>query len=198
MIGPAGNSSNKFNSPNPIGRLLMNNFIQTFGTLFSQVEANSVLEVGCGEGKMLEIMRQLTAVPISGLDMDIPILQEAQDLCPDARLILADGQHLPYPDDSFDLVVACEVLEHVPSPEQMMRELKRVGQRYCLVSVPREPIFRTMNFVRGAYVKDFGNSPGHIQHWSARAFVRLLREHFEVVTVKRPLPWTMVLCKIPQ
>jgi hypothetical protein len=48
---------------------------------------------------------------------------------------------------------------------------------------------------RGKYLLQGGNTPGHIQHWSSRGFVELVSRHFEVVKVRKPLPWTMLLCR---
>jgi 2-polyprenyl-3-methyl-5-hydroxy-6-metoxy-1,4-benzoquinol methylase len=97
--------------------------------------------------------------------------------------------------DAADLIVCCEVLEHLERPEEGLRALQRVVDRYLIVSVPREPIWRMLNLARGKYIADFGNTPGHIQHWSKHDFVALVSKYFEVVEVKSPLPWTMVLCR---
>lgn len=198
MTGPAGNYYDKFNTGNPIARWLMTGFIREFGELFAQVDASSILEIGCGEGHMLSIMHNLTDAPLSGFDVDMAVLKAAKAICPDARIILADGHHLPYADKRFDLVVTCEVLEHVQAPDQVMREMKRVGRKYCITSVPREPLWRMLNMIRGKYWRDLGNTPGHIQHWSARSYVGFLGQHFEVIAVRNPLPWTMALCRIPE
>jgi len=55
-----------------------------------------------------------------------------------------------------------------------------------------------LNFVRGAHVKSFGNSPGHIQHWSQTAFIQFVEQQFDIVSVKAPLPWTILLVKSKQ
>ena len=46
---------------------------------------------------------------------------------------------------------------------------------------------------RGAYWSELGNTPGHLNHWSRRSFVRLLSRHGDVVEVRSPFPWTMLL-----
>ena len=51
-------------------------------------------------------------------------------------------------------------------------------------------------YARGAYVKDLGNTPGHVNHWSKRAFVALLSRHGEVVEARSPFPWTMLLVRL--
>ena len=61
--------------------------------------------------------------------------------------------------------------------------------------MPREPIWRLLNLARGKYVAELGNTPGHVQHWSSAAFLRLVRRYFEVLAVRTPLPWTMALCR---
>jgi hypothetical protein len=91
---------------------------------------------------------------------------------------------------------AIEVLEHVPDPERTVSEMARVAKRWVLVSVPREPLWRGLNMSRGAYWKDFGNTPGHINHWSKRSFVSMLSRYGTVDEVRSPFPWTMVLVRV--
>ncbi len=64
------------------------------------------------------------------------------------------------------------MLEHVPDPEHTLSEMARCAQRHLLVSVPREPLWRMLNMARGAYWSALGNTPGHLNHWSRRSFVR--------------------------
>ena len=75
------------------------------------------------------------------------------------------------PADSARLIVCCEVLEHHEKPRDALGALALIAQPYCLLSVPREPLWRTLNMVRGKYWRGFGNTPGHLQHWSAAAFL---------------------------
>jgi hypothetical protein len=88
------------------------------------------------------------------------------------------------------------VLEHVPDPDHTLAEMARVAAGHLVVSVPREPLWRALNLARGAYLKDLGNTPGHVNHWSRRAFVRMLSRHGEVVEVRSPFPWTMLLVRV--
>jgi ubiquinone/menaquinone biosynthesis C-methylase UbiE len=106
------------------------------------------------------------------------------------------AEHLPFADGEFDLATAIEVLEHVPDPEHTVAEMARVARGHLLVSVPREPLWRALNVARGAYVKQLGNTPGHVNHWSKRSFLELLRRHGEVRQVRTPFPWTMVLVAV--
>ncbi|HUX29973.1 MAG TPA: hypothetical protein VMV78_05000 [Thiobacillus sp.] len=47
----------------------------------------------------------------------------------------------------------------------------------------------------GEYIADWGHTTGHIQHWSKSSFIRMVSKYFEMVEVKNPLPWTMLLCQ---
>ncbi len=66
----------------------------------------------------------------------------------------------------------------MPDAEHTVAEMARVARGgHLLVSVPREPLWRGLNMARGAYIKDLGNTPGHLNHWSRKAFVELLGRH---------------------
>ena len=106
------------------------------------------------------------------------------------------AEDLPFAAGEFDLVTAIEVLEHVPDPEHTVAEMARCAGRHMLVSVPREPLWRGLNMARGAYIKDLGNTPGHLNHWSKRSFVAMLEQHGRVVEARSPFPWTMVLVAV--
>ena len=71
-----------------------------------------------------------------------------------------------------------------------------MARRHLLVSVPHEPLWRILNVARGAYVRELGNTPGHVNHWSKRSFVRELARHGEVVQARSPFPWTMLLVQV--
>jgi 2-polyprenyl-3-methyl-5-hydroxy-6-metoxy-1,4-benzoquinol methylase len=195
--GPVGNYYDKFNSHNPVARRLMVGFMQSFYALYARIQVKTVLEIGCGEGYMLNAMKQYKAVKFHGFDLDIPLLQEAQANNPLSHLTMMDGHHIAYASDTFDLVVATEVLEHVLSPAKVLAEAQRVSSQYAIFSVPREPIWRILNMMRGKYWGDFGNTPGHIQHWSTDTFIALVEQHFRVIEVYQPFPWTMLLCELP-
>ena len=107
------------------------------------------------------------------------------------------AENLPFADGEFELASAIEVLEHVPDPAHTVAEMARCAQRHLLVSVPREPLWRMLNMARGAYWQDLGNTPGHLNHWStARPSSSCSSRHGEVVEVRSPFPWTMLLVRL--
>ena len=62
--------------------------------------------------------------------------------------------------------------------------------------MPHEPLWRVLNVLRGAYLRDLGNTPGHVNHWSRRGFLRLLERHGRIIEARSPSPWTMVLVTV--
>jgi 2-polyprenyl-3-methyl-5-hydroxy-6-metoxy-1,4-benzoquinol methylase len=194
--GPAGNTYDKFNTSNPAARKLMEGFMTAFHDLMGRTQgASSVLEVGCGEGYMQQALTRYRFAERLAFDIDAPIVTEARRIAPESHYLVADGQSLPFPDARFDVVMATEVLEHVSDPARVVAEMRRVSRRYVLVSVPREPLWRGLNLLRGKYVSAWGNTPGHVNHWSAGGFVRLVGTSLTVLDVRHPLPWTMVLAE---
>lgn len=196
---PTGNTYDKYGSTNPVVRRLMANFEGTLAELFAQAAPASVLDVGCGEGVLThQWAEQLGDRRIVGIDLDDEKLKAEWETRrrPNLEYRTIPAENLPFADGEFDLACAIEVLEHVPDPAHTVAEMARVAGRHLLVSVPREPLWRALNMARGAYLRDLGNTPGHVNHWSKRSFVRLLEQHGEVVEKRSPFPWTMLLVRL--
>ncbi len=193
----AGNAYDKYHSTNPIARRLMRGFLNSFDELVDEVRPSTSFEVGCGEGHLSgRLLRR--GVDARGCDVDDRIVAQANELSGSAgaepRFTLESVYDLAPGRIEADLIVCCEVLEHVPDPERALEVLGRQHATHWLLSVPREPIWRVLNLARGKYVADLGNTPGHIQHWSSAAFKACVSRHFRIVATKQPLPWTMLLC----
>ncbi len=194
-----GNTYDKYGSTNPVVRRLMSGFERTLDELFEQADPQSLLDVGCGEAVLTHKWAQrLGDRRVVGIDLDDPQLHALweQRQAPNLAYKVMKAENLPFADGEFDLATAIEVLEHVPDPEHTVAEMARVASGHLLVSVPREPIWRALNVARGAYLKDLGNTPGHLNHWSKRSFVSLLSRHGDVVQARSPFPWTMLLVRL--
>ncbi len=102
---------------------------------------------------------------------------------------------LGFKDKGFDLVLCLEVLEHIADPLPALTELHRVSCGYCLISVPHEPFFRLMNFLRGRHLRSWGNHPEHLNHWNTDSFQKLLSGAFTVQELHHSFPWLVALCR---
>jgi SAM-dependent methyltransferase len=200
-----GNTFDKYGSGNPVVRRLMSGFERTLDELFERAEPSSLLDVGCGEGVLVQRWAQrLGQARVVGIDLEEESIQAgwAERRAPNLEYRVMEAgradraENLPFAANEFDLATAIEVLEHVPDPAHTVAEMARCAERHLLVSVPREPLWRMLNMARGAYWSELGNTPGHLNHWSRRSFVRLLAGHGEVAEVRSPFPWTMLLVRL--
>jgi 2-polyprenyl-3-methyl-5-hydroxy-6-metoxy-1,4-benzoquinol methylase len=196
---PTGNTYDKYGSTNPVVRRLMHGFESSLTELFGRADPASVLDVGCGEGVLTYRWAEcLGERRIVGIDLEDPKLRSEWATRRRSNLAFqaAPADALPFADNEFDLAAAIEVLEHVPEPRRTLAEMTRVATRHLLVSVPREPLWRGLNVARGAYLRELGNTPGHLNHWSRRTFTRLLSDYGEVIEARSPFPWTMLLVRV--
>ena len=194
-----GNTYDKYGSSNPVVQRLMGAFERTLAELFAQADPQSLLDVGCGEAVLTHKWAQaLDGKRVVGIDLDDPQLHELwkERQAPNLEYRVMKAENLPFADGEFDVATAIEVLEHVPDPAHTVAEMARVAKGHLLVSVPREPLWRGLNMARGAYIKQLGNTPGHLNHWSKRSFVDLLSRHGDVVQARSPFPWTMLLVRL--
>lgn len=195
---PAGNTFDKYGSANPVVKRLVSGFRRSVDQLLDVAAPDSVLDVGCGEGVLTESWAiRLDPARVVGIDLADPKLQAEWSARARGNLefVRAPAEQLPFADDEFELVAAVEVLEHVRDPRLTLSEMVRVSSGQLLVSVPREPLWRALNVARLAYLRELGNTPGHVNHWSRSAFVRLLEDYGEVVQMRSPFPWTMLLVR---
>ncbi len=194
-----GNTYDKYGSDNPVVRRLMGGFERTLDELLDRAAPRSLLDVGCGEGVLVHRWAErLGEARVVGIDLEEDSIQAgwAERRAPNLEYRVMEAANLPFADGEFELASAIEVLEHLPDPEHTLGEMARCASGHLLVSVPREPLWRMLNMARGAYWSSLGNTPGHLNHWSRRSFVELLSRHGEVVEVRSPFPWTMLLVRL--
>lgn len=191
-----GHYYNKHETRNPILRMFVNFYKKNFQTIIHELSFDSVVEIGSGEGYiisyLLEVARPRLLV---ASDIDMRIMSVGSWSGVFAQRIVCKGEHLPLLNMFFDLVLACEVLEHVETPREVVREIARVSKNWFFVTVPYEPYWRILNLLRGKYIDAFGNTPGHLVHFSVDGIVDLLSENFSIHLLKIVFPWIFVLCK---
>ena len=194
-----GNTYDKYGSANPLVRRMMAGFERSLDELLALADPGSLLDVGCGEGVLVERWaRRLEGRRVVGIDLEEESIQAGweQRRAPNLEYRVMRAENLPFGENEFALASAIEVLEHVPDPEHTLAEMARCAERHLLVSVPREPLWRALNMARGAYWRNLGNTPGHLNHWSRRSFTALLARHGTVAEVRSPFPWTMLLVRL--
>ena len=190
-----GNHYDKYASTNPIEMRLMRAFLRRLDGLLPTTGVTRILEVGVGEGHLAgRIGARYPKAFLTGVDL-VDDRLGAQWRDAGLPALHASADRLPFPDRSFDLVLAVEVLEHLRDPDAALSEIARVARDRVVLTVPWEPWWRMANVARGKYVRNLGNTPGHIQHWSRRAFADTVGRHLTVTTSNGSFPWTLVAAR---
>jgi 2-polyprenyl-3-methyl-5-hydroxy-6-metoxy-1,4-benzoquinol methylase len=194
-----GNVYDKYGTSNPVARHLMAGFMAQLDELVERTGARQAHEVGCGEGE-LAIRLALRGIAMRGTDAFPQVLEEARRRAGAASVDI-DFEATPVEElsperDAAELILCCEVLEHLEDPERALDVLAGLARPWLIASVPREPLWRALNLARLSYVGELGNTPGHLNHWSKRDFVRFLTRRFKVIETRSPTPWSMVLCRV--
>lgn len=192
-----GNLYDKYSSRNPVVKFLMNKFFKDMNFFLDSITIYTVLDVGCGEGYVTNhIKKYKNNIKIEALDFSREIIQIAGIMHPQIRFSQGSIYSLPFKDNTFDLVVANEVLEHLEYPEKAIEEIKRVSRKYCIITVPNEPFFRMANILRFKYLSSFGNTPGHLKNWTKNNFKKLLNNNFRKFSIKLSTLWQIAFCEV--
>lgn len=193
----------KYEEDSAIAKRMLDGYFNTVEKLTKESGVNKrkkakAIELGCGEGHSTQRINKFLSknVTLQASEYVAKQISIAKELNPGIKITEENIYELPHKDKEFDLVYLLEVLEHLDYPDKALKEVSRVlkDDGYMILGVPREPIWRALNMSRGKYLKDFGNTPGHLNHWSSTKLARYLEKHFGVVeSMKTPLPWTIVL-----
>jgi SAM-dependent methyltransferase len=125
---------------------------------YAPLEGARILDIGCGLGVYVRKFREFSDC-VCGIDIDPKRLREGAKTTP--GLMLAVGEHLPYRDGTFDVIVLNEVIEHVNDDRATIAEALRIlvpGGRIVIYAPNRLYPFET----HGIYVGKrfiFGNIP---------------------------------------
>lgn len=188
--------TDKYQKSGRVGQILLKRFFKTIKNILPS-DVATVAEIGCGAGYSTKTLQSFfpQTLPFfaSDVDQDLVTLTKLQN--PTVTTSVESIYTLSHTNNSFDIVFCLEVLEHLEHPKEALIELARISNKYVVVSVPREPMWRLANMARGAYWKHIGNTPGHINHWSKRSMQKFVSETLDVVTVTSSFPWTIILAK---
>lgn len=188
--------SGKYEDSGFIAKYLVNNYFKAVKRLLSKTNnVTTAHEIGIGEGlSTLRLDRMVENLSASEYVEELVNIAKKNN--PKINIFQESAYQLKYKNSSVDLVFLLEVLEHLDYPELALEELKRISKKYLILGVPREPLWRFLNICRLKYLKDFGNTPGHLNHWSKRSIIRLIEKRYgQVIAVKSVIPWTIILAK---
>ena len=144
--------------------------VNNLQTLMRGETVGSVLEVGCGTGAVLaEVARRSLGQSHTGIDLADPH-EHLDSGASELTILKYDGTSIPFPDESFELVYASHVIEHVPDPRSLLREMGRVSKGLIYIEVPCELHLRMTHRSLQSTV-----DIGHINAYTPESFVILLQ-----------------------
>ncbi len=137
----------------------------TVATFLAGFESGRVLELGCGNGALLQLLVQ-KGIEAAGVDASSSGIAQCQARGLPAQCLDVSTEGLPFPDNSFDLVICLETFEHLMNPYYALLEVQRVllpgGRFLCSVPNPRTGhpylypgLFEYANFRRFLLQNDF-------------------------------------------
>ena len=149
-------------------------------------EVGDALDLGCGDGRLTT---ELRARRVTALDVSAIALERARRRVPGAAFVEVDpGAALPLSDNSFDLALCAETLEHVQDVSLALSELRRVLRPGGLLAVTTPAHGRSSGLailLRG-FERQFDPLSPHLRFFSARSLAATLDEHgFEVESIRR-------------
>jgi SAM-dependent methyltransferase len=194
----------KYESSGRIGRALVERYFAVVDALVAralrETHVTRALEVGCGPGFSTQRLSTIVqGVELEASEYVSALVETARTNNPGVKIEQEDIYHLRRADDTYGIVFLLEVLEHLDYPDRGLTEIKRVLKPggLLILGVPREPIWRLLNIARGSYWRALGNTPGHLNHWSTRAIRRDIRRQIgDVIEIRKPLPWTLLLARV--
>jgi trans-aconitate methyltransferase len=173
-----GNYFDKYGSANPLVRWLVRQYLETLYGLLERHPVAAVLDAGCGEGEIVRrIVERYDPPRLVGLDIDSRLIEHLRCEYPDHDFRTGTLEDY-YDSEPYDVVLCLEVLEHIPDYRAALNALGRLSTRRFIISVPNEPFFRLANVARLRYLSRGGNTPGHVNNFTARRFGALLRDAF--------------------
>ena len=181
----------KYADPNPVVSFVIGRFFRRLTTLLAELDPQSLLDAGCGEGEMLR--RGVLPAAVRPVCLDLRPASLAEVAVP--HRVCASVLSLPFAARRFDVVTCLEVLEHLDDPTAAVRELARVARHAVVVSVPFEPYFRIGNVLRGKHLSRLGDHPEHVQHWNLRTFRAFLSGSVSEVRIVEAFPWIIACCR---
>lgn len=156
-----------------------------------------LLEVGCGAGvSSKKIFQMLKGQSFEVSDIDARYVKKLREGNLPYKVEQESVLELNRDDGSFDCVFLLEVLEHVENYDTALANLFRVSRKHVILSVPNEPLWSFLNIVRLKYLDDWGNTPGHINHWTVSGLRKLISKYGNVVKIYTPIPWIIVVAEV--
>jgi len=140
---------------------------------------NRCLDAGCGTGKTMQLLSS-KCKNIVGVDFSKNMIKIARKRNPKAQFVLGDLQHLPFKDNSFDLVISTETIQYVSDKKGFLSECRRVlGRGHFFVTNPNTLWFPLRKLFALLFFEIPEGPSTHMTNWK---FNKIIKESgFEII-----------------
>lgn len=124
---------------------------------FGKKSLINVVDIGCGDGVLLYLLQKKIkeySFKISGVDLSEDALKVAKSKIGEGNFIKNDVYNTGFQENSFDLIISSDVIEHVKQPEKMLAEIKRIAKKDALIIIST-PIRHTEKPLDTMHAKEF-------------------------------------------
>lgn len=178
----------KYRFRGPLHRRLIRRLMGRIAEQLRDLNPASIVDAGAGEGFFTAyLVHRFPDSRITAVDLLQDDLDRLKERLPNVETIVGDVQAIDL-GLRFDVLVATEILEHLPDPRAALQQFAAHAER-MVVTVPWEPFFMLGNLARGKNLKRFGNDIEHVNHWSPASFRRFLEQGIAVDAVRGSFPW---------
>lgn len=183
----------KYLTHNPLKRKGIERFVDDLLSIMSKLKPNVIGDIGCGEGIILyHISKQGLCKSLVGVDISREALGIAKRIVGSSvNLILADAQHIPL--RRVDLVVAVELLEHLPDPTLAVNEIAHTAD-HAIITVPYTILFRVACLLSLKNIENLGEDTDHKHSYNPKKLKKLL-DPMNIILQKRAGAWLLALTK---
>ncbi|MCK4669666.1 MAG: class I SAM-dependent methyltransferase [Nanoarchaeota archaeon] len=164
-----------YSSRNPLIRFVHLNRLDAIVKQLPRKKGLKILDAGCGEGHLIKKAHCKNNQSLYfGVDITKVALKKAKERCPYAKFIHGDLTKIPYENESFDIVICTEVLEHIYEYKDVIKELTRVLRKngWLIITFPNETVW---TICRGLLLKRPLRVPDHVNSFTPRQIISLAR-----------------------
>ncbi len=136
-----------------------------------------VLDVGSGDGALADFLQNQNGCEVTCIDVSEVAIERVRSLGLKGSVVDIE-KSLPFPDKSFDYVVASEVIEHIPRSEDLLREMARISKKYVIISIPNTGFWKyRLGLLVGHFPKQWVMFPyEHVRFWTLSDFKKMISD----------------------
>ncbi len=154
---------------------------------------HNILDVGCATGDYCVELKKL-GFNATGIDINEKYVEKSVEKGIECYLMSADD--LQFPDNSFDTIILCEVLEHVKDPHNVLKEAKRVAKKNIIITVPNNTELEELG--RFGLTYEHVLDEDHVNFFTKKDLESLMSEYFKEFKVEEKQPVYFELINLPR